>query len=133
MNTTQKLQDNKVSVVKARTEGERDVGFQIPRVAVSERKDAVVLQMEMSGVPADGLELSIEKDRLIVIGHVSEASEGLEAVYRNRDLSDYRRIFSLGRGIDYDNISASLENDGMLIITLPKVTLEIGKSVVVRT
>ncbi len=135
MSEPPKRQDTtKVSVVSSvGKEAEQSDSFQIPRVAISERKEAVILQLEMPGVGPDNVELGIDKDRLTVIGRRDEPTEGLDPVYRNRNPLSYRRIFSVGRGIDYENIRASLENDGMMTITLPKVTSEIGKSITVRT
>ena len=135
MNEAPKRQDTKVSVVtsgKETKEVDHEVSYQVPRVAISERKDAVLLELEMPGVGADGVELSVEKDRLTIIGHREEETDNLDPVYRNRNPLDYRRVFSLGRGVDMDQISASLENDGMLLITLPKVSSETGKSIAVR-
>ncbi|HPA46390.1 MAG TPA: Hsp20/alpha crystallin family protein [bacterium] len=123
----------KVSVVTSTKETGADPdSYQVPRVAISEKKDSILLQLEMPGVGPGGVELSIDKDRLTVIGRREEEINTLDPVYRTRNPLHYRRLFSLGRGVDLDGITATLENDGMLLITLPKMTSESGKSVVVR-
>ena len=130
-----KRPDSKVSVVTSSREGketDQDASYQVPRVAISEQKDSVILELEMPGVGPSGVELSVDKDRLSIIGRREEETDNMDPVYRNRNPLNYRRVFSLGRGVDMENISASLENDGMLMITLPKVSSETGKAVAVR-
>ena len=130
-----KRPDTKVSVVTSAKEGkesDHDVSYQVPRVAISEHKDAVILELEMPGVGPNGVEMSVEKDRLTIIGSREEETNNLDPVYRNRNPLDYRRVFSLGRGVDLEKISASLDNDGMLMVTLPKTSSEIGKTIAVR-
>jgi len=90
-----------------------------PSVNIFETKEGYVMQAEMPGVGKDGLEITLEGNEITITGRrIPEIVAG-EALFRERDNSDFRRVFELDPAIDTAKISAKIEQ-GVLTVTLPK-------------
>lgn len=91
-----------------------------PVADIYETQDALVVVLEMPGVDAEGLNVTLDKRVLTVYGRSKAAAPAdyalTAAEYRP---GDYERAFTLAESIDTDRIEASL-NDGILRLTLPK-------------
>lgn len=99
--------------------GANRVSFLTPLANILETKDTYLLEAEMPGVTKDGLEVSVEKGELTIVGHrVAVGSLG-QALYRESRGLDYRRTFELDPSIDATRIIAKLDQ-GVLTLTLPK-------------
>jgi len=111
MNTTQ---------TEPRTKQQRaQEEYVAPHVNIFETKDGYVLEAEMPGVNKDGLEIMLEGNELTLVGHRgNDAAQG-EALFRERQLADFRRVFELDPAIDTAKVSARIEQ-GVLTLTLPK-------------
>lgn len=93
--------------------------YTAPLATIRRNGDATTVFLDLPGVDASGLDISIEEDRLTVIGRKAAQQKHGEPVYSEiRDL-DYRRVFELAPSIDTTRIGASLK-DGVLTLTLPK-------------
>jgi HSP20 family molecular chaperone IbpA len=93
----------------------------VPPADIYETKDAVVVTADMPGVAAGSVDVTIEKNLLTIRGRVPASEpEGLGAVYREYEVGDFARTFSLSDGVDRDGITAAMKN-GVLTLTLPKV------------
>ncbi|HEY5753312.1 MAG TPA: Hsp20/alpha crystallin family protein [Chthoniobacterales bacterium] len=93
--------------------------YTAPLVTIRRNGDATTVFLDLPGVDAAGLDISIEEDRLTVTGRKAARSQNGEPVYTEiRDL-DYRRVFELAPSIDTTRIGANLK-DGVLTLTLPK-------------
>lgn len=90
-----------------------------PEVNIFETKDGYVLEAEMPGVSKAGLEISLENNEITLTGRRNAETPSGQPVFRERRLSDYRRIFELDPAIDSSKIEAKLEQ-GVLTLTLPK-------------
>jgi HSP20 family molecular chaperone IbpA len=89
-------------------------------VDVVETAEAFLVTADVPGVPMDAIEITVEKDRLELVAHRSEAShEGHRSAFRESDAGDYHRAFRVPAEIDRGAIRADLR-DGVLRITLPK-------------
>ena len=99
--------------------GANRVGFLTPLANILETKDAYLLEAEMPGVTKDGLEVSVEKGELTIVGHRGTTAQQGQAVYRESRGLDYRRTFELDPSIDATRIIAKLDQ-GVLTLTLPK-------------
>lgn len=99
--------------------GANRVSFLTPLANILETKDAYLLEAEMPGVTKDGLEVSVEKGELTIVGHRGTAAPQGQAVYRESRGFDYRRTFELDPSIDATHIVAKLDQ-GVLTLTLPK-------------
>ena len=74
----------------------------------------------MPGVGKQGVEVTVEDGKLILGGHRTAASNDFgRALYRERKMSEYRRVFDLDPSIDAARISARIEQ-GLLTVHLPK-------------
>lgn len=93
--------------------------FVAPEVNVFETKDGYVLEAEMPGVSKEGLEITLEGNEITITGHRQSEPLPGEALFRESQNWDYRRVFELDPAIDTGRISAKMEQ-GVLTLTLPK-------------
>lgn len=92
----------------------------IPNVDVVEDDAGITIYADLPGVPKDKLSLRIEGETLQIEGEmVSDAPEGMEAIYAEVRVPRYRRAFTLSRELDTEKIDASLK-DGVLNLRIPK-------------
>jgi len=90
-----------------------------PDVNIHETKDGYRLEAEMPGVRKEGLEITLDGGEITIIGRRAAEEVSGEAVFRERRLADFRRVFELDPAIDTERISAKMEQ-GVLTLTLPK-------------
>ncbi len=94
----------------------------IPAVDIYEAGEEIVLSADVPGVPESGVELTLEKNVLTIVGRVKDAPDAGTAnksVYREYEVGDYERSFTVPEGVDRDKISAAIK-DGVLTVRLPK-------------
>ena len=89
-----------------------------PFVDIYENADEILVVADLPGVATGGLTVSLEKGELAFEARRTDASE-LGPGAGETPLPDYRRSFTVPRGIDADKIAAELR-DGLLRIHLPK-------------
>lgn len=90
-----------------------------PEVNIFETNDGYVLEAEMPGVDKEGLEITLEGNEMTIAGRrKAEVVQG-EPLFRERALTDYRRVFELDPAIDTAKIAAKVDQ-GLLTLTLPK-------------
>jgi len=93
--------------------------FFTPPSNIWEQKDAYVLEVEMPGVNKQGLDVTVEGNELVIIGHRSDQPlTGTPVVRESRPVA-YRRVFELDPSIDAGKMSATIDQ-GILRLTLPK-------------
>ncbi len=90
-----------------------------PEVNIYETKDGYMLEAEMPGVSKEGLEITLEGNEITIVGHRKAEAVAGTPLFRERGLSDYRRVFELDPAIDTARINAKMEQ-GLLSLTLPK-------------
>ena len=89
-------------------------------VDVVEDDAGITIYADLPGVPKDRLSLRIEGETLQIEGEmVSDAPEGMEAIYAEVRVPRYRRAFTLSRELDTEKINASLK-EGVLNLRIPK-------------
>ncbi len=95
-----------------------------PRVDVGETEQAVLIAVELPGVSADKVTVSIEENLLKISGEKNGVTESTPPIrwHRNeRAFGKFERAFRLSDTIDVNGITAS-NRDGVLTLTLPKQT-----------
>ena len=93
--------------------------FVAPAASVLEDGDGYQLQVEMPGVPKEGLEISTEGNELTITGRRSlPAIDGMLVHHESRR-ENFRRTFEIDPSIDVHKINARIEQ-GLLTVTLPK-------------
>jgi HSP20 family molecular chaperone IbpA len=91
-----------------------------PPVDVYEDASGITLCADMPGVPKEKLILNIEDDTLTIEGDISlGVPEGMEAVHAEIRLGRYKRVFTLSRELNSEQVDAKFEN-GVLRVRIPK-------------
>jgi HSP20 family protein len=95
--------------------------FGLPAADVREAKDAYTLAVELPGLAAEDLDLSLQGDSVVVCGHKGEEKQDATAAYRisERRFGRFERTFPLPPQVDPGRIEARFR-EGVLTITLPK-------------
>lgn len=96
----------------------------LPRTDIYETRENVVIVAEMPGVPASGIDLTLERNELTLRGRVErDESEAQSLAWAEYEVGDFVRSFRLSGEVDRESISACAKN-GILTLTLPKVGME---------
>lgn len=91
-----------------------------PLTDIVETEDGITLMLEMPGVAAEDVDVTLEKRVLTVRGRVLPANpEKLQLAYAEYGEGDFERAFTLSEDFDGDKIAASVSN-GVLTLTLPR-------------
>jgi HSP20 family molecular chaperone IbpA len=91
-----------------------------PPADIYETKDALVVSVEMPGVDAEHLNVTLDKRVLTVTGRAkAQTAQGFALLHGEYRPGDYERSFTLSEVIDGERIEASMK-DGILRLTLPK-------------
>ncbi|CCQ89419.1 putative Heat shock protein Hsp20 [Nitrospina gracilis 3/211] len=91
------------------------------RCNIEEKEDRYILTAAVPGWKQDEVDIGIHDGRLTVKGSRESESKSESEKYHLREFSHtkFERSFTLGDGIDPENVEATLEN-GMLTVILPK-------------
>ena len=91
-----------------------------PYVDIYEDSDGLTLVADMPGVPAEGVDVRVEKETLTIRGAVPEFSlKGGQPLYAEYRTGDYQRSFTISHAVDTQKIDAAMK-DGVLTLRLPK-------------
>ena len=92
-----------------------------PALDISERKDAYLVTVELPGVEADDLEITMEDGLLTIQGERHFAHDSSEQQFHRveRRYGAFRRSITLPAHVTAEGIEASFE-DGVLQILMPK-------------
>jgi HSP20 family protein len=104
----------------------------LPPVNVIEDANGITLSADLPGVPKDKLNLMVEADTLTIEGEVSlELPEGMESLHAEVNLPRYRRVFTLSKELNADQIAAEFAN-GVLKLRIPKAAHAQPKRIEIR-
>jgi HSP20 family protein len=105
-----------------------------PALDISERKDAYLVTVELPGMKAEDLDITMEDGLLTIQGERQFASESSEQQYHRveRRYGAFRRSITLPAHVMAEGIQASFE-DGVLQILVPKAEEATPKRIQVRT
>jgi HSP20 family protein len=104
-----------------------------PALDISERKDAYVVTVEVPGVKADDLDITLEDGLLTIRGERRFTQETSEQQFHRveRRYGSFRRSITLPSQVQADQIEASFE-DGLLEVVVPKAEEAKPKKISVR-
>lgn len=92
----------------------------VPPVDIIENENGIVVCADLPGVSKEDLAIRVDGDTLTVEGTMNlGAAQGLQPVYAEVRVAQYRRSFVLSRDLDTGKIDASMAN-GVLRLTVPK-------------
>lgn len=107
------------NVVKTGESARPEAGL-LPPVNVIEDANGITLFADLPGVPKDKLGLQVEADTLTIEGEVSfMMPEGMESLHAEVSLPRYRRVFTLSKELDTEQVAAEF-SDGVLKLRIPK-------------
>ncbi len=93
----------------------------LPNTDIVETDQELLVYMDMPGVSKDKLKVKIEKNVLGIDGEINSSPySNLKPLYTEYNIGNFSRSFELSNEIDQNGIKASM-NDGVLLLTLPKV------------
>lgn len=117
----------------APTETRARVPVYRPLTDIVETDQGVSLMLEIPGVAADDVEISLERRILTIRGTARMTHpEGVEPAHMEYGEGDYERAFTLSEDFDPDRIEAELRN-GVLILSLPRAEETQPKKIAVKT
>jgi HSP20 family protein len=104
-----------------------------PALDISERKDAYLVTVELPGVEADDLEITMEDGLLTIQGERQFTAESSEEQFHRieRRYGAFRRSITLPAQVQAEQIQASFDN-GVLQIVVPKMEEAKPKRIQVR-
>ena len=110
----------------------RDTAF-APAVDVRETKDSYVFQVEIPGIDAKDVELTVTPDRLTIKGEraVETASEGETVHIFERTHGSFERSFTFPAPVATDSVTAEAKR-GVLHITVTKAEKEQTRKIEIR-
>jgi HSP20 family protein len=92
----------------------------VPPVDIVEDGEGITLRADLPGVDRDNLNIGVEGETLTVEATVNLGeSAGIQPIYSEIRVAQYRRSFVLGRDLDSERIEASIR-DGVLTLRIPK-------------
>jgi len=100
-------------------EDDRQAVYVAPSADVEFTDVGYVIRAEMPGVEKDGLEISVDRDELLILGRRKPIEVTGELIYREIRPHDFRRVYELAPSIDSTKITANIDQ-GILTVTLPK-------------
>lgn len=104
-----------------------------PPTDIYETKDAVIMLLDMPGADPETLNVTLEQRVLAVSARsISTTPQGYTPVLVEYEDGNYERSFTLSDLVDEDHIDAVLK-DGVLRLTLPKVTPGPPKKITVKS
>lgn len=130
---SQELQAREKMEVATDAEQTRPRPVFVPAVDITESEERLTVMADMPGVEIDGLTIDLKEDVLTIHGQVSDsAGENRNTIYREYNVGDYQRQFTLSNAIDQEKIEARLK-DGVLTLVLPKIEKPKPRKIEIRT
>lgn len=103
-----------------------------PAVDIVETKNELKLYADIPGVDKNSIDITIDQDVLTIQGNVDATPvEGYELEYKEYDIGDFQRSFTISDIIDRDKIVANY-NNGVLELVLAKAEKAKPKKIEVK-
>jgi HSP20 family protein len=117
-----------------RSQGQSGERMWAPALDISERKDAYVVTVEVPGIKAEDLDITLEDGLLTIQGERRFTQESTEQQFHRveRRYGSFRRSITLPAQVQAEQIEASFE-DGVLEVIVPKAEEAKPKKISVRS
>lgn len=103
-----------------------------PITDIVETADGVTLMLEMPGVAADDVDVTLEKRVLTIQGKVRPTSiDSLDLAYAEYGEGDFERVFTMSDDFDPERIEAEVQN-GVLTLRLPRAAAAQPRKITVK-
>ncbi len=114
--------------MRAQSNDVRDRAQLRPHADVYQENEKVTVQLEMPGVAKTNLEVSVEGNKLSILGKRSSTDSGATYHIRERMVGDFAMDLTFDETIDKDQIDAVMEN-GILKLTLMRKNAETPRKI----
>jgi HSP20 family protein len=101
-----------------------------PAVNIIETEEGLVLTADIPGAAKESLDVNVEKGILTISATVSHAMAGT-STYREFELANYYRQFSIPESLDHEKARAEYQN-GILTLKVPKAEVAKPKRITVQ-
>jgi HSP20 family molecular chaperone IbpA len=101
-----------------------------PAVNIIENDDDLILTADIPGAAKESLDINVEKGILTISAPASHAMLG-QSAYREFELANYYRQFSIPESLDHDKAKAEYAN-GILTLRIPKAEVAKPKRIDVK-
>jgi HSP20 family molecular chaperone IbpA len=116
--------------VQTREETRSNEKYIRPAVNIIETEEGLVLTADIPGASKDALDVSVEKGILTISAPAQHAMPGTSA-YREFELANYYRQFTIPESLDHDKSKAEYVN-GILTLRVPKAEVAKPKRIAVQ-
>ncbi len=116
--------------VQSREETRSSEKYIRPAVNIVETEDGLVLTADIPGAVKDSLDVNVEKGILTIYAPTRQTVQGTSA-YREFELADYYRQFTIPESLDHEKATAEYTN-GILTLRVPKAEVAKPKKIDVR-
>ena len=99
-------------------------------VDLYETAEGYVAEIDVPGMEAGDLDISVSRSRLTVTGERRALKEGAAYLHRERPVAKLKRTLRVPGDADVDQITAKL-NNGVLTVTMPKCGVNEGAAIAI--
>ncbi len=121
---------NDESTVQTREETRSNATYIRPAVNIIETEEGLILTADIPGATKHGLDVNVEKGILTISAPASHDLPG-QSAYREFELANYYRQFSIPESLDHEKAKADY-NNGILTLRVPKAEIAKPKRIEVR-
>lgn len=109
-------------------------GRHVPSLDIEESDSAIEVKVDLPGLKAEEIEISLNGNMLTVSGHrsVEKEEKGKKTHYMERKFGSFSRTVSLPSPVEEDEVAAEY-HEGVLHITLPKPEAAKTKKISVKS
>lgn len=103
-----------------------------PPMDIVDKKDSLVVTMDIPGADPHGIEIALDGDHLTVKAKVKPLEIGdLPLIYAEYEVGDYETTLRISEVVEREKIEAAFK-DGVLTLTMPKVAEAKPRQIKVR-
>ena len=116
--------------VQSREETRSDDKYIRPAVNIIETEEGLVLTADIPGATKEGLDVNVEKGILTISAPARHSLPG-QSAYREFELANYYRQFSIPESLDHEKAKAEYAN-GILTLRVPRAEIAKPKRIEVK-
>lgn len=116
--------------VQAREETRSNESYTRPAVNIIETEDGLILTADLPGARKESLDVNVEKG-ILTISAPTEYTVPGTSLYREFELANYYRQFSIPESLDHEKAQADYAN-GILTLKIPKAEVAKPKRIEVQ-
>jgi len=116
--------------VQAREETRSNEKYIRPAVNIIETEEGLILTADIPGANKENLEVNVEKGILTITAPAQHTLPGTSA-YREFELANYYRQFSIPESLDHEKAKADYVN-GILTLRVPKAEIAKPKRIAIQ-